>query len=47
MRRHAWEMKWMTLKYPGGRHPAQNVQDWSRIKILEEEFREELPDECT
>jgi len=46
LRRHAWGMKWMAPKCPGGRHLAQNFQDWARLKILEEQFRKECPNEC-
>lgn len=44
--RHSWDMRWMTPKYPGGRHAAVNARDWAELKILEERLRRECPDEC-
>lgn len=45
--RHAWDMRWMSPKYPGGgMHAAANAKDWAELKVLEERLRRECPHEC-
>ncbi|WP_206431939.1 RHS repeat protein [Pseudomonas orientalis] len=44
--RHAWDMRWMSPKYPDGRHFQQIQRDSADIDRLESKLRSECPDEC-